>query len=82
MIVKHSVDRFIIFFMEEKSVRSSSVCFLYGFDQLFALRVFILIEQITKLYGGCINFFSTLRDDIDWTINIIQILSDALFGRA
>jgi hypothetical protein len=81
-IIKHIADRFSLFLVEEKYVRSSGVCFLYGVDQLFSFSIFILIYCITKLYGGCVNFFSTPRNDIDWAINIIKFLNDALFGRA
>jgi hypothetical protein len=59
--------------MEDKSVNSSSICFLYGIDQLFSFSVFILIEDTTKGYGGRVQFFSIPRDDIDWAINIIQV---------
>jgi hypothetical protein len=50
-IIKDIVDQFNLFLMEEKSASSSSICFLYGIDQLFSLSVFILIEDVTKGYG-------------------------------
>jgi hypothetical protein len=47
-IIKHIADKFNLFLTEEKSVSSSSVCFLYGIDQLFSFSIFILIEYTTK----------------------------------